>query len=301
MKARVEPQGLHYYCRKSGTHILLDEVKTKPSAYSIAPRTVSVAITDECDFTCSYCYVNLKDRYLKKEDIISYCKQLDKFGTFDIAFGGGEPTLHPDLIEICETIWKETKLGISITTHGHNLSEDFISKLKDNLSFIRVSIDGIEPIYSQLRKKPLDNLLPKLKLLSGQIPFGINAVINKLTVNHLDNLKTLFLEYGAFELLLLPMWHKGKYVLTDNEWSTLKQWIEKNHKEIPIRISSESKKYLKLPFLFDTDEWDNDYGFIGIDKTLRKNSFTKDGLSIDQYDTFELLLTDWRNTISTLN
>jgi MoaA/NifB/PqqE/SkfB family radical SAM enzyme len=300
MKTRIEPQGLHYYCRKSGTHILLDEIETIPSAYSLAPRTVSIAITDECDFTCSYCYVNLKDRYLKKEDVILYCKELDRFGTFDIAFGGGEPTLHPDLIEICEKLWTETQLGISVTTHGHNLNADFVSKLKDNLSFIRVSIDGVEPIYSQLRKRPLDNLLPKLRLLNGQIPFGINAVVNKLTLNRLDDLKSLFLEYGAFELLLLPMWHKGKYVLSDNEWSVLNQWIEKNYKEIPIRISSESKKYLNLPFLFDNEEWDNNYGFIGIDKTLRKNSFTKNGLSIDQYDTFELLLRDWKNTTSIL-
>ncbi|HQD10856.1 MAG TPA: radical SAM protein, partial [Flavihumibacter sp.] len=135
MKSRVEPQGLHYYCRESGTHILLDEIITKPSAYSIAPRTVSIAITDECDFRCSYCYVNLKDRNLPKEDIISYCKQLDLYGSFDIAFGGGEPTLHPDLVEICQTLWRETELGISITTHGHNLNEELISKLKNFVSF----------------------------------------------------------------------------------------------------------------------------------------------------------------------
>lgn len=294
MKTRIEPQGLHYYCRKSGTHILFDEVKTSPSAYSIAPRTVSIAVTDECDFNCSYCYVNLKDRYLKKEDVISYCKQLDQFGTFDIAFGGGEPTLHPDLIEICETIWKETQLGISITTHGHHLDQNYVARLKDYVSFIRVSIDGIEPIYSQLRQRPLNTLLPKLRLLQGQIPFGINTVVNKLTVNKLDDLKSLFLEYGAFELLLLPMWHKGKYVLTDKEWSILNQWINENHKLIPIRVSSGSKLYLDLPFLFDIDEQDSDYGFIGIDKTFRKDSFTKDGLNIENYDTFENLLADWR-------
>lgn len=297
MKARVEPQGLHYYCRKSGTHILLDEIKTKPSAYTIAPRTVSIAITDKCDFTCSYCYVNLKDNFLSKENVITYCKELDKFGTFDIAFGGGEPTLHPDFIEICKTIWNETKLGISITTHGHNLTEKYIADLKGNISFIRVSIDGIEPIYSKLRKKPLDALLPNLKLLQGNIPFGINTVVNKLTINNLDDLKILFNEYGAFELLLLPMWHKGKYVLSEDEWITLNNWIEKNYNEIPIRISVEAKKHLNLPYLFDNDDWDNDYGFIGIDKTLRKNSFTKEGLSINSYETFEALLSEWRNII----
>ena len=301
MKARVEPQGLHYYCRKTGTHILFDEVETKPSAFSLAPRTISIAITDQCNFTCSYCYVDLKDRYLRKEDIIRFCKELDRFGTFDIAFGGGEPTLHPDLIEICETIWNNTDLGISITTHGHNLNGTYISRLKNNISFIRVSIDGIEPIYSKLRKKSLDNLLPKLKLLSGQIPFGINAVINKLTVNKLDDLKSLFFEFGAFELLLLPMWHKGKFVLSEDEWLTLNNWIQENHSLIPIRVSSEAKKYLNLPFLFDSDEWDNDYAFIGIDKTLRKNSFTKHGLFIDNYATFYSLLIDWRDSLKNLN
>lgn len=301
MKSRIEPQGLHYYCRKSGTHILFDEIETKSSAYSLAPRTVSIAIIDECDFSCSYCYVNLQDRYLKKEDILKYCFALDKFGTFDIAFGGGEPTLHPDLIEICGTIWEKTNLGISITTHGHNLNSEYISRLKNCISFIRISIDGKEPIYSKLRKKPLDNLLPNLKLLKGNIPFGINAVINRLNVNKLDDLKSLFYEYEAFELLLLPMWHKGKFVLTTDDWSTLNDWIEKNHSLLPIRVSSEAKKYLKLPYLFDSEDWDNDYGFIGIDKTLRKNSFTREGLQIENYDTFDSLLSDWRSSITNKN
>lgn len=296
MKCRIEPGGIHYYCRKSGTHVLLDEVLTKPEEYTIAPRTVSIALTDECDFTCSYCYVNLRDRYLKKEEIISYCKQLDKLGSFDVAFGGGEPTLHPDLIEICQTIWNETKLGISITTHGHNLTDEIIQELKDNISFIRVSIDGIEPIYSRLRHRPLENLLPNLRAMKGQIPFGINTIVNKLTVNNLDDLKPLFFEYEAFELLLLPMWHKGKYVLSEDDWLVLNNWIERNHKDIPIRISNTAKKYLNLPFLFDNAEWDNDYCFIGIDKTLRKDSFTNHGFNIEQYDNFESLLIDWRKS-----
>jgi MoaA/NifB/PqqE/SkfB family radical SAM enzyme len=300
MKARIEPEGLHYYCRKSGTHVLFDEVFTKASAYSLAPRTVSIAITDKCDFSCSYCYVNLSEHYLNKADIINFCKELDTFGTFDIALGGGEPTLHPDLIAICEEIWNNTNLGISITTHGHNLNEENISRLKGNISFLRISIDGKEPIYSKLRKKELSKLLLNLKLLEGRIPFGINAVINKLTVNHLDDLKSLFYDYGAFELLLLPMWNKGKFVLTQQDWLILERWIEKNQSDIPIKISSESKKYLKLHYLFENEDWDNDYAFIGIDKSLRKNSFTNEGFFIENYESFELLLKDWRSSLKKL-
>jgi MoaA/NifB/PqqE/SkfB family radical SAM enzyme len=290
MKSRVEPQGLHYYCRQSGTHILFDEIKSEPNLYSIAPRTVSIAITDECDFTCSYCYVNLSNRYLPKEKVISYCRELDRLGTFDIAFGGGEPTLHPDLLEICHTIWEETNLGISITTHGHHLNEIFIENLKNKISFIRISIDGGEPVYSQLRKKPLANVLQNLKLLSGKIPFGINTVVNKLTVRNLDSVKEIFRDFGGSELLLLPMWNRGKYVLTLDDWDILNNWIQTNYQEIPISISSDAKPFLSVPLLFKDDEWFNDYAFIGIDSTFRKSSFLNHGLNIENYPSIEELL-----------
>lgn len=299
MKARVEPQGLHYYCRRSGTHILFDEVKTKPSAYSLAPRTVSIAITNECDFRCSYCYVNLQDRYLSKSEVLEFCKELDRFGTFDVALGGGEPTLHPELVEICQSIWKETELGISITTHGHNLEPGMIADLEGAVSFVRVSIDGGEPVYSKLRKMPLEPLLKNLKHLHGKIPFGINAVINKLSVQHLNELRDILLETGGTELLLLPMWNKGQFVLSGSEWSLLEDWIHENYQQVPIRVSSESRDFLNLPFLFEDEAWDNDYAFIGIDKKLHRNSFTSNGLEIGNYDSFEQLLHDWRASLQT--
>jgi len=293
MKVRVESQGIHYYCRRTGTHILFDEIKTNPSLYSKATRTISIAITDECDFSCAYCYVNLKDRYLPKEVIITLCKQLDYFGTFDVALGGGEPTLHPELVEICKRIWTETQLGISITTHGHNLSKNLVEDIRKYTSFIRVSIDGKEPVYSQLRKKAFSNLEPNLKILKDAIPFGINTVVNKLTVNHLDDVKSIFEEYGAFELLLLPMWNKGKFVLSKSDWEKLERWINDNYKYIPIRISSPAKQYLSSKFLFNEEETALDYGFIGIDQTLRKNSFTNTGLQIANYPSFESLLQEF--------
>ncbi|GEP98117.1 radical SAM protein [Chitinophaga cymbidii] len=290
MKLRFEPQGLHYYCRRSGLHILFDEVKIEKSAFSIAPRTISIAITDKCDFSCSYCYVNLKDKFLSKNDIIKYCKQLDKLGTFDVALGGGEPTLHPDIVSICREIWLETGMGISITTHGHHLNEKFIEEIKDYVSFVRISIDGPEPIYSQLRNKKLHDLLPKLRLLKGHVPFGINTVINKLTLPYLEDVKIMLIEYGAFELLLLPMLNKGKFVLNENDWDVLNNWIERNYQVIPIRTSVDAEEFLKQPFLFSGQKQETDYGFIGIDGKYRRNSFSNEGIRIDAYNSLEQML-----------
>lgn len=300
MKLRVEPEGLHFYSRKSGTHILFDEVKTQQSDYSIAPRAVSIAITDKCDFSCSFCYVNLQERFLKKERIISICKELDSLGTLDIAFGGGEPTLHPDLLEICQTVWRETELGISITTHGHNLTENHINELSSNISLLRISIDGIEPYYSKFRDKPLKELLPILQGLNGKIPFGINMVVNSLTINHLNDIKKLVKKYKAIELLLLPMYIKEKFTLKENEWKILNKWIEENQNEIPIRLSVEAKKFLDVPFLFENERWDNDFGSISIDLKLKKNSFTNEGFDIESFNSLKELFEYKNNSVHDL-
>lgn len=299
MKCRIEPEGVHLYDRKTGLHILIDEVETSSSHYSIAPRTVSIAITDKCDFSCPYCYVNLKTNFLDTESIISFCNELDKLGTFDIAFGGGEPTLHPELSRICNAIWSKTDLGISITTHGHHLTPKVINELKGALSFIRISIDGTEPVYSKLRNEALKPLLKNLEYLKGKIPFGFNTVINSLTLKNLDSLLELAIQYEVKELLLLPMIVKGKTVLSDEEWKVFDKWISDNYQKIPMRISSISKTKISAPILFNSSEWDKDYAFIGVDKKFRENSFTKDGILIE--NNLNEIIQNWKNKITTAN
>ncbi|MFA4852170.1 MAG: radical SAM protein [Bacteroidales bacterium] len=293
MKVRIEPDGVHCYDRVSGLHILIDEIKTNLDHYSLAPRTVSIAITDKCDFECSYCHVNLKNNFLEKDVIINYCKTLDNFGTFDIAFGGGEPTLHPDLIEICQQVWNETNLGISITTHGHHLSPDKINSLMGRISLLRFSIDGIEPIYSQLRHKPLKNLIKVLEYTNGKIPIGFNTVVNSLTIKGLDELLEFAIQYKIAELLLLPMINKGRTSLKDNEWNYLSEWINRNKDKVPLRISIFGKENLHVPLLFNSDYWDSDYAFIGADKIFRENSYEKQGIEI-KYN-FDTIIKNWKS------
>ena len=49
IKTRVGPDGLHLFQRSSGTNILLDELCFAPELWSVAPRQISVALTNACD------------------------------------------------------------------------------------------------------------------------------------------------------------------------------------------------------------------------------------------------------------
>jgi len=290
LKIRKEQSGLHLFDRVSGYHVLLDEVKVNPNELSISPRTVSIAITDSCDLNCSNCYMEKKGNFLKKNQVFTWCKELDSLGTLDIALGGGEPTLHPDLIDICKYIWKETKMGVTITTHGYNLTEKFIDEIKNFISILRISIDGNEISHFERRKKRFSDLLPILKYLNGRVKFGLNFLLNKDTINMLDDNLIFAKGVCAEELLILPMVVNGEFALNNNNWETLNNWLSSNYKDFPIRITDSAKEHLTVPILFKDSLSEKSYAYISADKKWKVNSFAKNGLDISKFKSLKDLI-----------
>ena len=91
------------------------------------PELADICITTVCNNNCSYCYQNSKsDGYhMPLEDYKFIIGQLNR--TLQIAIGGGEPTLHPDFIEILKAT-REAVIVPNYTTNGIVL--DFYEKHK---------------------------------------------------------------------------------------------------------------------------------------------------------------------------
>lgn len=296
MKLRIEPLGLHYYDRKTGLHFLLDEIETSVTEYSIAPRTLSLAITNKCNLNCSFCHIEKGKTSLSVDTIIKLCKEFDRLGTFDIAIGGGEPLLHKDLPQICKRIWEETSLGISITTNGTLLNEKLVSELKNYVSFLRISIDSVnQDVYRSIRNYDLDIIASKLLLLKNKIPFGINAVINSQTILDLNKLLEFALKFGAEELLLLPEVNNNEFVLTKREWDYLENWITENIDRIPLRIIDRARKKINVPMLFESQEYFEDYKYVDVNLKIKNSSYEKEFELLD-IDKIENMLKKWRST-----
>ena len=70
------------------------------------PELVDLKITDYCPFNCSFCYMGSTKEGVHAS--LSYIKEivteLSEIGVFEIALGGGEPTLHPNFTEILDFI-----------------------------------------------------------------------------------------------------------------------------------------------------------------------------------------------------
>ena len=128
-KVRLGPDGIHFFSRSSGANLLIGEIVPPKQIWSAAPRQVSIALTNTCDLSCSYCFAPKTRAALDFNRLISWIAELDSNGTIGVGFGGGEPTLYRRFAELCAHTSGNTGLAVTFTTHGHHLDEALLAHL----------------------------------------------------------------------------------------------------------------------------------------------------------------------------
>ncbi len=85
--------------------------------WASTPELVDFKITDYCPFDCYFCYQgSTRDgKHANIGTVMEYLDALHRMKVFEVALGGGEPTLNPDLDEIVEYA-QEKGLSINLTT-----------------------------------------------------------------------------------------------------------------------------------------------------------------------------------------
>jgi MoaA/NifB/PqqE/SkfB family radical SAM enzyme len=226
-KQRCSPVGLHLFDRSTGLNILLDEVPVPASLYSRAPRQVSIALTNRCDLACAHCYAPKSRDELRYDVVTRWLSELDANGALGVGFGGGEPTLYRNFVELCQYAARETRLSMSFTTHGHHIDEALAQELRGSVHFIRVSMDGVGATYEAIRGRSFRELQARLKSVRSISRFGINIVVNERTLPDLDEAAAVAADVGACEFLLLPQAPvRGYPGLGDHTLQGLRRWVE---------------------------------------------------------------------------
>jgi len=115
-----------------------------------APAAARISITDRCDLACIYCRPAQHDPCLPRErrlDVSSWkavFRALAAQGVHRLRFTGGEPLLHPDVVQIVQVAHETAGIDdIALTTNGMRL-ESLAKPLHDaGLSRLNVSVDSI--------------------------------------------------------------------------------------------------------------------------------------------------------------
>jgi len=238
LKVRLGPDGILIFNRHTGANILIDELEAPQELWDMAPRHVSIALTNACDLDCYHCFAPKHPTRLNVDHLAAWLEELDAHGCIGVGFGGGEPTLYRELPDVCRYIAKDTNMAVTFTTHGHRIDDRLAADLKGNVHFIRVSMDGVGATYEKIRKKPFSLLLRRLEMIREIAPFGINYLVNDMTFPEIDAAVAVATEIGASEFLLLPEQPTNRSNGIDSHTrQALCSWVESYGGPIPLTVS----------------------------------------------------------------
>ena len=272
---------MHVFNRKTGVNVLLDEIIPPKTIWATAPRQVSIALTNNCDLNCPHCYAPKSPGMIDFDNVIKWLLDLDVNGCIGVGFGGGEPTLYPRLAELCSYTANKTKLAVIMTTHAHRLTDDLLDKLKGNLHFVRVSMDGVGSTYEFIRCRPFDTLLERITALSRIITFGINYVVNSKTIRDIDTAVHLAADLGASEFLLIPEVSVGRGKGIDNE-TTIKlyNWVNHYRGSVPLAVSEGGAEGLPTCNPFKNETGLASFVHIDAHGVMKRTSYDTNGICI---------------------
>jgi radical SAM protein with 4Fe4S-binding SPASM domain len=178
--------------------------------YLTAPVEMEIAVTTRCNLSCPCCYVSSSPcgGDVEPHVIEGALEVASKMGVFHVAFGGGEPLLHPGLLGFAQ---KARRLGLlpSITTNGTLVTRGWADQARDVFARVNVSVDlsGGPRDSSVSIRETLNSLRI---LLNAGVTSGVNFIVTSHNIQRLGQLFYLARETGADSILLLRVKPSGR-------------------------------------------------------------------------------------------
>jgi len=192
--ATVEPSDALRYSRHSGqlpSHLLQFSKDKKP--------VVVWNMTRRCNLKCVHCYAQSEDisydNELNHEQSLAMIDDLADFGVPVLLFSGGEPFVHPRLVEYAQYAVSKGMRAV-ISTNGTLITEEKAKVLKEiGLSYVGISLDGMEETHDKFRgvKGSYKKAMAAIEnCQKAGIKVGLRFTINKRNVSDIP---------GIFDLL----------------------------------------------------------------------------------------------------
>jgi SynChlorMet cassette radical SAM/SPASM protein ScmF len=197
-------------------------------------------LTEGCNCKCRHCWITPKYEvggegkwpYIALDDFKKIIKQGLKLGLSSVKLTGGEPLIHPDIIEILAYIEK-TGLRLVVETNGIACTPEIAKAIKRCTdSFVSISLDGAPDTHNWVRgienayKKAIDGVYNLVQV--GIHPQLIMSLV-KRNKDQIERLVYIAERIGAGSVkfnLVAPLMNRGEQMAEQNETLNIKDFIE---------------------------------------------------------------------------
>ena len=151
-------------------------------------RDLRVSLTDKCNLRCAYCMPEdfsawtPSSRLLTRQELVRIVSVAVAQGITTVRLTGGEPLLHPEVVEIVRDLAQLPNApAISLTTNGLLLGDLAQPLHEAGLQRVNVSLDTLNrQRFAEITKRDrLDEVLAGIRAAeeAGLTPIKINAVL----------------------------------------------------------------------------------------------------------------------------
>jgi 12,18-didecarboxysiroheme deacetylase len=192
----IEPSDALRYGRRSGdlpSHLLQFSIDKKP--------VVVWNVTRACNLKCVHCYAHATDRRhqneLTKGEAFSVLDDLADFGVPVVLFSGGEPLVRQDLLELARYAVDHGMRSV-VSTNGTLITREKAKELKKvGLSYVGVSLDGLEEVNDRFRGKKgafRDAMIGIKNCQEAGIKVGLRFTLNRMNMKEVPRIFDLLEE-----------------------------------------------------------------------------------------------------------
>jgi len=155
-----------------------------------APLMAWVELTRACNLRCPHCFVEAgapREVEMPTERILRLLDEWAEMGVFSVVITGGEPSIHPDFMEIVHHA-HELGFTVAIASNGMPLTEKMLADIPQDDVIISVSLDGIHGAGAASGESDFEAVTRKLLQIRNS---GFNtSIMTTTTHDNVDELST---------------------------------------------------------------------------------------------------------------
>lgn len=141
-----------------------------------------IEVTNHCNLECPICIVQNKNNYMMSKQEFGRIIDglIEKEGTLEtVNLSGGEPTIHPDFLDLLDIAKRPEISRVSISTNGLRIATDFefCRELAKRKVYVNLQLDAMTNPELRTLRGPGDQALAKEKALENLEKAGVRTTI----------------------------------------------------------------------------------------------------------------------------